>query len=1359
MRVVVLFFVCMSFYVLSAKESPSFDYLGIEQGLSNNAVNEIYQDRHGLMWFGTYNGLNLFDGYSFKVFRNRLNDTTSLSNNWIVAIDEDTDNNIWIGTKRGACYYNFINACFTQVYFKAPGEDKLQKADYAINDLQSDSRGNIFIATAGQGLLIVEKGSRGARQVRRIDNETIPSYHVQSVKVDKNGRVWMFIQGKGLCEFDYEKKQIRKVSLFVNLAGCIQPDLAGNIWVGSEDGLYQYQVKDKKVIMHSESDGFLISKNVHGLMLDHEGVLWVSTDGGGITTYNVNTKEVTHLKAGKEKGSLTSNAVNTVFEDKEHRKWVGTLRGGVNILDSWKSRFKTISYNPAIKNSLLSNFILSFCEDENGNILVGTDGEGISYWNRSSNTFTNYYHELSKPASLSSNNVAAIVKDFKNEIWIATYGGGVSNFNKSTGTFRQYPCYNTVTGIADRNAWSLYQDSHNNLWTGTCNNGGLYRLNRTKNSFELFDSKLRDIICLAEDRKGQLWGGNFGSLIKIDLQSKKHIEYPLQTPVRALFEDKLGNFWVGTENAGLLLFDRKTGKYRTFSEDDGLPGNAILSIVEDDDNNLWISTFNGLCRMNPKTFKIKNFYESDGLQSNQFNYNAALKLRSGELLFGGIKGFNIFLPSELKRHTRSPKVLITGIRSNNIPYEKDEYFEEKSLVYDLKELELPYDKAVLSVDFAALEYSDPSKISYSYYLEGWDRGWINAGKSRTINYSKLTEGRYTLHIKSTNTDGIWLDNERVLSIRVLPPWWRSWWAYLIYLFGIAGALYLYAIYQKRKSSLEYQVQLANLQVDQEKVLNEKKLSFFTHVSHEFRTPLTLIINPIKEALNSSLNHVDSKELIVVYRNARRLLSLVDQLLLFRKSDAEDLKLVKFNLVSFCREVYLCFSQQAKSRNIDFKFESKDDDLSIYADKEKIEIALFNLISNAFKFTPAGGSISLEIVSLDQEVEVRVTDSGSGISPEAGEKLFDKFYQVFDKESSSKAGFGIGLYLVKRFLELHHGKIAYTSKPGKGTQFIITLLKGKVHFEGIPVLEEVPQTPVFMEELIDDTDYSSTPETSDEIENPEVDLVTEKKSMLLVDDNKEIRNYIRHLFKFGYVIHEAESGEEGIELAKKHLPDIIISDVVMAELSGVELCMKIKEDPSLSHIPVILLTSSSSAEVKLKGIEGGADDYITKPFDKDILIARVANLLKSRTNLQRYFFSEITLKSDDSKVSGEYREFLEKCISVTEKYLDQPEFNIKTLADEIGLSHSALYKKVKSISGKTVNEFIRYIRLRNAAKLMVNTECNVNEAAYASGFSDIKYFREQFTKLFELKPSEYIKKYRKPFSKNHKLNDKLVKNKD
>ncbi len=1344
-------FFALSFSCI-AVDSPYLDYLGIEHGLSNNAVTTIYQDSRGFMWFGTYDGLNRYDGYNFKVFKNRLNDQSSLIHNWVVTIREDYKGDIWTGTKQGGSIYSNTTGKFSPIKYTAYPRSDLKSLTAAVNDFETGSNGNMFIATGGKGLLVFEKNARAATTIL-YNNKTIQSeYHAQDIDIDKRNQIWVFVQGEGLAKYDEKSNQIKLVTAFIKGAKCILADDDGYIWIGNESGLYRYNEKDNSVKEYHEGKGSLSNDFIHKLSLDSKGNVWISTDGGGITIINNKTSQISYILPGQEKGALKSGAVDAVFEDRDHRIWIGTLRGGINIWDTRKNPFTTVSNVPFNKNSLINDFILSFCEGSNGDVWIGTDGAGISHWDRKSNLFHNYKHISGDGGSLSNNNVSRIIRDSQNQIWIATYGGGINKFNPSTNSFLSYPCLNSDYNYYERNVWSLYEDQHNNVWAGACTNGGFYVLNRKKDRFELFDPALRDVITITEDRDGRLWTGTFNQLILVDKRSKKHRVFKIGYAVRAIYEDKKGRFWVGTEGGGLLLFNKKTGAFKTYSEQDGLPSNAILNILEDQKGNLWLSTFNGLSVLNPDSKKFKNFYESDGLQSNQFNYNAALKLSSGEFLFGGIKGFNVFYPESIKPYTNVPKIFITGLRINNLPYELDSSFVNKQSVYTLKTLELPYDKAVISVDFAALDYSGAQKISYSYFLEGWDNSWNNAGKSRIANYSKLREGTYFLRIKSTNAEGIWVDNEKVLKLIILPPWWRSWWAYLTYLALALVAIHTYTVYQRRQGSLKHQVQLANMKVEQEKELNEKKLSFFTHISHEFRTPLTLIISPIQEFLNSKNSQIDSKELTVVYRNARRLLSLVDQLLHFRKSDADDLKVTSFNMVTFCKEVYLCFIQQAKLKNLEFDFVCEQEEIEVFADREKIEIALFNLISNAFKYTPAGGTIKFSLSESGSSIRIAVSDTGTGISEEEGSRLFDKFYQVSDKDS--RTGFGIGLYLVKKFVENHSGKISYQSKKGEGTEFRIELQKGKGHFDPRVVFESVGEAPIFMEELIEEDVHEHEAQQADGYEDSNIELITEKSSMLIIDDNDEIRNYVKRIFQSLYIIYEASSGEQGYELVRKHLPDIIITDVVMGEMSGVELCSKIKEDPSISHIPVILLTSSSSAEIKLKGIEGGADDYITKPFNKDILIARVANLLKSKNNLQRFFYNQITFKSDDSKVSPEYKEFLEKCISITEQHLDNPNFNIQILADEVGMSHSALYKKVKSISGRSVNEFIRFIRLRKAAGLFISSDCNVNEGAFRAGFNDIKYFREQFSKLFGLKPSEYIKKYRKSFNKSYKLNDKM-----
>jgi len=842
-------------------------------------------------------------------------------------------------------------------------------------------------------------------------------------------------------------------------------------------------------------------------------------------------------------------------------------------------------------------------------------------------------------------------------------------------------------------------------------------------------------------------------LIRVDKENKHHQFFDMEKPVRSVQEDIYGNFWVGTEGGGLILFDRKLGKIiARYTTDEGLCNNSVLKTLYDGKDNLWISTFNGIAKFNVVKHTVENYYQNDGLQSNQFNYNAALALRSGQFVFGGIKGFSIFYPYKIDPVTSTPGIWLTGLRVNNIPVEADNSYVTRKNNEEIQEIKIPYNKAVLSFDFTALEYSAPNKISYAYYLEGADRDWNYSKSIRTANYTNLKEGKYTFRVKNTNAEGTWNTKEIVLKIIVLPPWYRTWWAYALYLSAAVAIIYFYLLYKAKQTKLKYEVKIAHLNAEKEKEMNEKKLSFFTDISHEFRTPLTLIINPVKDILDKNNAHTitGEKDLGIVYRNARRLLSLVDQLLLFRKADsgADKLKPVNLNFCDLCKEVYLCFIQQARSKRITYDFECENENLEIYADREKMEIILYNLVSNALKYTPAGGKVLFRVIEAATDVEIAIQDNGYGIPKEAGEKLFEKFYQAERKDSPSKPGFGIGLYLVKHFTEAHKGEISYKSEAGKGTTFTLKLKKGIKHLTEYTIFEDSPEEHAFLNELAgNETDTMENPDQQED-NDPLAAIVTEKKSILIVDDDAQIRQYIGNIFTDTFSLYEAANGELGIKMAQKYLPDIIISDVKMHGIGGIELCRFIKKDPALRHIPVILLTGSSSAQTKLEGVEGGADDYITKPFEKEMLVARVSNLLKTRNDLQQYFYNEITLNKTNLRISEEYKVFLEKCISIVETHLEDDDFTVKTLVAEIGMSHSNLFRKVKSVSGQSINVFIRFIRLRKAAELFINTNYNVNETAFQVGINDIKYFREQFNKVFGMNPSEYIKKYRKPFSNQY-----------
>lgn len=1333
---------------LFAQEYP-VKYLGIDQGLSNNVVLNIYQDHKGFMWFGTYDGLNRYDGYGFKIFRNIIGDSTSLNNNTIYTIEGDKENNIWVGGLKGACVFDPASSKFSRLQYNQFNSTGRQYVQDNIHTIKATAAGYILIGSQQSGLLVFDNKRSPGIQIPIQNNAR---YDVTAIEpVAHRNTVWVFIQQIGLCQYDHSKKSLQLISNAIKQANCLETDDQGNLWLGNENGLYRFNILTN---LFSESYIPYRTKIVH-LHFDKKNGLWIGSDGNGLLQLLPGATTATSFASASGRSSINSNAVYAIYEDTDGRKWIGTLRGGINMIESKTSSFTQVTYNPPGNDNLVNNFILSFCEDEKNNVWIGTDGAGLRYWNRKKNTYTRYNNSGGKN-SISSNFITSIVKDYNNEIWVSTWLGAINRFNKTTGTFTRYDCYNPVTSEKENNVWLLHRDAQNRLWASATNEGSLYLFNRQSDRFELFDNTITNLQCLAEDRAGGFWGGNYSTLILIDRNNKKHQPYNIGYTLRCIHEDKKNNFWIGTQEGGLLLFDRNTGKYKRYTTTDGLPGNTILRMLEDSAGNLWLSTYNGICRFNPQTKTSRNFSNSDGLQSNQFSFNAGLALSSGEFLFGGIKGFNIFHPGSVQDATKQPAIFLAGCKIDNTPVEGNDPYVTAGTLDKIDQVTIPFDQAVLSLDFLALEYSGADKIKYAYFLQGWDKDWNYVNHIRTANYSRLQEGKYLFKVMIMNPNGAWSNETQLLQIIVLPPWYRTWWAYLLYGVCFAGVIYIYIKYTRTQERLKYEIKLAHLENEKEKELMEKKLTFFTNISHEFRTPLSLIINPIREAIHSDKNALRN-DLKIAYRNARRLLSLVDQLLLFRKADngSDTCNISAVDIIQLCDEVYKCFVHQAKTKNIDYRFATTTPSLTIYADYEKIEIALFNLLSNAFKFTPENGAITFSVQETNNTVILVIRDTGCGIEAVDSQRIFEKFQQA--NHGKRQSGFGIGLFLVKQFIESHQGTVTCNSVINQGTTFTITLFKGITHLSSNYdyVTADVNEKNKLLQELA--AGVEQQPEEDDDVDLPlkqegkqAEEVVTKKRSILLIDDNKEITQYLQQIFENNYLVYAAGNGDDGFRLALQHIPDLIISDINMQGMDGIELCSALKQSEILGHIPVILLTGSTNTEMKLKGIEGGADDYITKPFDKFLLQAKVETILRNRNLLQRFFFDSITLKETSPKVPAEYQEFLRQCISVIEQNIDTDNFTIKKFSQAMGMSHPALYNKVKSISGQSLNAFIRSIRLRRAAVLMLTENMNIRQAALQVGINDVKYFREQFVKVFHMTPSEYIKKYRNSFNRDHNV---------
>lgn len=1321
-----------------AAGGPGVKYLGIEQGLSNNAVTCICKDQRGFMWFGTYDGLNRYDGYSFTVYRNVIGDSTSIPFNQVATIGADGYNRVWIGGQKGLTVFDpAINAFARLAYLSCDGRGVVEAREN-IHIVTGTAGGDMLAGSHNCGLLVFPDGARIGRQVPLNELKGARGgYDVFCIEPDNSGRrAWIFIQGRGLYVYDLRTGSLLPVNKTIRVCFSLKVDHQGKIWVGSDNGLQYFDST-----RGCWSGNVLPQRTrVVSISVERNNDLCVGTDGSGLWRLRCSDEKTMPLLSATGAPLVNSNAVYSIYIDKDGRKWVGTLRGGISVIEPQKSTFTTYTI-PGSSNPI-DNFILSFCEDKDHGVWIGTDGAGLRLWNRKTGTFKTYFHDPAKAGSISNNFITGILRDRKDRLWVSTWFEGVCRLDRGKGTFSHFGCINPESKLEEKHIWNIMEDRDGVVWACATNEGSLYRFNEARQQFENFDEGIEDLQVLYEDRQGHLWGGNYSSLIRIDKEHKHHRVFSMDYTVRSLHEDRFGQFWVGTQEGGLLLFDRASGKYRRFTTADGLPDNTILRILEDAHGNLWISTYDGLVEYQQAERRFRKFSTSDGLQSMQYSFNAALTLSTGEMLFGGIKGFNVFAPDSVHESTGLPDIYLTGVRVRNEPVSGNSGYVKATKDGAITEVRVPFNQAMLSLDFTALEYDCTDKLNYSYCLSGWDKDWNDSKSGRTANYSSLREGEYIFKVRVSRADGIWSKGEVLLHVIVEPPWYRSWWAYFGYVLLAAGVAFFYRQYSRAKWRLRYEVRLAQMETEKEKELIERKLSFFTYITHEFRNPLTLIINPAKDLLAKGSAGGHAEGLHLIHRNAQRLLSLVDQLLLFRKAESglDELKLAPVDIGELCRQVFLCFVDSARSKEIEYRYECSARPLTLEVDKEKIEIVLYNLISNALKYTPEKGMIVVRAVeSADGQALLEIRDTGAGISKEVGDRLFDKFYQFRNGEKTSISGFGIGLYLVKQFVDAHKGTITYESVEGEGTVFRVVLPFGAGGTAAEPSAGLSALVREIAEEAPAEAAYDCTT------------LVTDKPSLLVVDDDLQLLNYVCEMFEDRWVLFKALSGEDGIALAREHRPDLIISDLHMDGVSGIELCETIKNDPVLGKTPVILLTASTSANYKLEGVRHGADDYITKPFDRELLVARVGALLESRNRVQQSIYHAIVHGADRSRLTPEDKEFLERVITVAEAHLEDDDFSIPKLSAELGMSHSKIYQKLKEVTGQSLNVFIRSIRLKKAAELFIHSSYNVNEVALMVGISDGRYFREQFHKQFGVNPSDYIKKYRKVFSARYQLN--------
>lgn len=1336
-----MFVLLLSSWMVVA-QSYQFKHLEVSDGLSNNSVNTICKDRDGFMWFGTTTGLNRYDGYTFKIYQHAENDPGSLPDNYITDIVEMPDGRFWVNTGRGYVLFDKEQDCFIT---DVTGFMKNLESGGVPEQVFVDREGNTCLSVAGEGCYRYKEG--GKRLFFSYVEHSLPEHGVTQIAECSDGLLLIYNTGLLVCldratlAIKWQSDEIKKYipagktiefSLFVDRDNCI--------WAYSLMGIWAYDCGTKSwrtdltAIWSSRPDVI-----IHAVAQDIEGRIWVGKDYDGIDVLEKETGKVTSLVAHDDNGrSLPHNTIYDLYADRDGIMWVGTYKKGVSYYSESIFKFNMYEWGD----------ITCIEQADENRLWLGTNDHGILLWNRSTGKAEPFWRDaegqLPNPVvsmlkskdgklwvgtfngglycmdgsrvrsykegvgnTLASNNVWALVEDDKGRIWIASLGGGLQCLEPVSGTFETYTSSNSA--LLENNVTSLCWVDNNTLFFGTANQG-----------VGMMDMRTREI------KKIQGQSGN----VKLSNDAVNHV-----------YKDSRGLVWIATRE-GLNVYDTRRHVFLDLSSVAEAKGNFIAAITEDQERNMWVSTSRKVIRVTVASdgkgsylFDSRAYNSEDGLQNCDFNQRSIKTLHNGIIAIGGLYGVNVFAPDHIRYNKMLPNVMFTGLSLFDEAVKVGQSYGGRVLIEkelnDVENVEFDYKQNIFSVSFASDNYNLPEKTQYMYKLEGFNNDWLTLPLGvHNVTFTNLAPGKYVLRVKAINSDGYVGIKEATLGIVVNPPFWMSWWAYLLYAVGLVIVLFLARYRMLKREREKFHLQQIENEVAKNEEINNMKFRFFTNVSHELRTPLTLIISPLEGMLKETTDELQSTRLQLMYRNAQRLLHLVNQLLDFRKGEmsTHQLSLSEGDIISYVHSVCNSFLLMADKKHIQFSFFSGIDTFSMAFDADKVGKIVMNLLSNAFKFTPEGGRVTVmieHVAGTPDILEIKIADTGIGISDVDKEHIFERFYQAGHKGVEETTGNGIGLSLVRDFVTLHEGEVKVFDNIGMGSVFVIQF--PVKHVETQVQLPEETGMPAGDEE-----DKEMKEEAREEMERKNFPL------LLIVDDNEDFRIFMRYSLELQYRVKLAVNGKEAWEMMQEELPDLVISDVMMPQMDGNELCRLIKQDKRTAHIPVILLTARQNTEAKLEGLQTGADDYVTKPFNMTILVLRIRKLIE----LSRYHRvtqgmidpapSEIVITSLDEKL-------IEKAIKYVEDNMSRTELSVEELSRELGMSRVHLYKKLLQITGKTPIEFIRVIRLKRAAQLLRESQLHVSEVAFEVGFNNPKYFSRYFKDEFGVLPSVYQEK--------------------
>lgn len=1344
----------------------TFDHLTVAEGLSQSTVYAITMDADGFMWFGTRDGLNRYDSRNIKVYKKRANDDHSLSGNNVLCFYRDAGNRLWIGTSEGLSIYNAELDNFI-VSRNDPSDARSLSSNY-VSSIVEDNQGNIWLATHG-GLNLVTSttplrfdtfahhdddpeslihnevrtlfvDSRGilwlgttigvSKVIRdshgnfKFENHTVFSdglngrSWINCLAEDDDGNILIATEQEGIKVLDRKSGRI-SIAKFSGISPRpienvrVLKRIGDKLWIGGLEGLFIYDSKTGKVVAqrNDPNNNLSLSDNsVRSIFTDSHGTIWVGTFYGGVNQYSPMARQFGELAITNSRNQKAYKIASAMATDKYQNLWVSTDGSGLYCLNREGKIIRQFKHDADKPGSLSHNKIKCLLPDDDG-LWVGTIN-GLNFYDYRTGKFDQYFHDSSDPRSIGDDRIYDIKKDSRGRIWIATYRGGLCLFDKRTKEFHRFVSDPEVAGSLTSNGVTyIHEDVDKNLWVGTVS--GLHKMPAGKTIFEQYGNHALN------NPEG---GGDY---------------------ILCIYEDHNRNLWIGTRDTGLKLKSGDSDELTTFSMKDGLPGNNINGILEDAKGDLWLSTENGLSRLDPTTLTFKNYNRNDGLVCTEFNFNSFHVDNNRFMYFGGYNGIVKFHPDSIKENGEPPIVLFTKLRIFNqeVPIDPQGRGVLNKTLARTPSLTLNYLQNVFSIEFAALNFVNANKNQYAYKLVGFENEW-NQVTDPEATYMNLTPGDYTLLVKASNNDGVWMEDPIRLQLTILPPPWKTWWAYSIYCFIILGLLFALIRFNKMRWKLAHDLKIEHMEKEQQEQLHRAKLNFFTNIAHEIRTPLTLIVSPVEVLTERyASNPFVQRQLKMVSANTGRLMRLINQLLDFQKQEAGNLKLKpsKGNIVQLLKEIVFSFTEHANSRHIRLQFRTSHNDVFVNFDRDELEKVFCNLIHNAFKFTPGGGEIAVSMDTMSggegrekEFVSIKVEDNGIGIPAEDLPKIFNRFFQA-ENTKINESGFGIGLALAKGIINLHGGTIEVDSREAElghsgFTRFTITL---PLASSELPFVNSVDMPPMLESLLRLDDGNGRDPE---EQQNATPD---NRPTIHLVEDNAEIRACLKTILDPNYRVVESSNGKEAWEYASCHLPDLIISDIAMPEMDGLEFTRRIKRDERTNHIPVFLLTARGASEHHIEGMETEADDYIVKPFHARILELKVRNMLSSRDRLKEKYHRVVTLEPQHEELEDPANKFLKRLLTVLENNINDPDFNVAKLATEIGMSRPVLFRKVKVLTGLSVIDLIRSTRLKKAEMLLKQRKMTISEVAFTVGFNDPKYFSKSFRQQYGKTPSEYI----------------------